>query len=242
MRPPELSGLVLTHGERNPLIVIEQLATICEQVVVVHDVRSGSNKIEDNQLARSNDITIIEREFDTFPAQRNAGLDKIRADWVISVDSDECLTLDLKEEIASLTPEPGKKIYSIPRQEVVRGKNLNTKLYCDYHPRLFSSDLRYASQPEVHEELVGVDYSQAVKLTNPLVHYIEDSQTELMRKAVSYGRKWRHGQNSRSYNNVQILATIPNYLLRHGYWRDGIDGLGMAAVNFAFRVGTRLPK
>jgi hypothetical protein len=242
MQPPELSGVVLTHGERNPLPVIEQLSTICEQVVVVHDSRSGGHHIEFDQLADVSDITIVERDFDTFPAQRNAGLDKVRADWVISVDSDECLTLDLKEEIASLTPDPETKIYSIARQEIVHGKELRARLYCDYHPRLFSSDLRYAPKPEVHEEFEVADYSQAINLKNPLVHYIEDSHLELIRKAISYGRRWQKSQNSRNYNNAQILATIPNNLLRHGYWKDGMHGLGMAATNFAFRLGTRLPK
>jgi hypothetical protein len=75
-----------------------------------------------------------------------------------------------------------------------------------------------------------------------LASWIEDSHLELIRKAISYGRRWQKSQNSRNYNNAQILATIPNNLLRHGYWRDGMYGLGMAATNFAFRLGTRLPK
>src|SRR5690349_1091232 len=50
-------------------------------------------------------VDIIQRQFDTFAAQCNFGLDHIDTEWVLSLDADYVCSEDLIREIAAL-PEP----------------------------------------------------------------------------------------------------------------------------------------
>lgn len=240
MQRGDLSGLVLTHGDRDPSELLEQMGNICDQIVLIHDNRNGPFQKDLNDASQA-EITLIEREFDTFPAQRNAGIEKALGSWVLSVDSDEQLSNGLVDELSKLEPPKTVDVYGIARTEVWRNRVTRSALYCQFHPRLFRSNIRYAPIPLVHEEFQDTDYSKVVNLRQPLIHNMDESTTAIARKSFLYGRSWQADKENRTFNNVQLFGTIPNMLIRHGYWRDGVAGLCIATTQFVYRLGTRFP-
>ncbi|MEP7204948.1 MAG: hypothetical protein ABI716_02020 [Candidatus Saccharibacteria bacterium] len=238
MQRGELSGLVLTHNGRDPRLVIQQLATVCEQVVLVNDARFGEFELNGNPPDNC-ELTVVERHFDNFPDQRNAGIEKALGSWVLSVDSDELLTEKLTKELAELEPTPGAQVYALPRTEIIKGQCLqNANLYSSYHPRLFKSSMRYAALPKIHEEFADFDYGTVVNLNYGLTHQPEENNLELIVKAFGYGQQWFGDR----YSWGQVFGSIPSLMLRRGYWRDRMNGLAMASVQASFRLGTKLQR
>ncbi len=237
MKRSELTGLVLTHGERDPMVTLDQLATVCGQIVVVQDTRTPTNPLPLENISNETEITVVDRDFDTFPAQRNAGIEKARGDWVLSVDSDEYVSRDLAEALTGLRPAQTDEVYGIPRQELLHGQTLSSRLYCDYHPRLFRSHIRYAATPVVHEEFVDFDYGQLGFIEAPLVHDMSDSLYELFTKSYAYGRAWQLSRPDSECGLRQLANITLGPVVRHGGWRDGIAGLAIAATQLAYGVG-----
>lgn len=237
MKRAEVTGLVLTHGDRNPATTLEQLANVCHQLVVVQDVNSSPAPLNLPNFPGATDLTVIERPFDSFPGQRNAGIDKARGDWVLSVDSDELLSAELAEAITKLQPQPTDQVYGFPRQEMWRGQQLRAELYCQYHPRLFRSQLRYAPVPEVHEEFAGFDYGTMAHVEAPLIHDVTESLIKLCQKTFGYGQSWQQAHQDDGYGRRRLFRTVSDHLVDQHYWRDGLRGVGMTAVQFAYGLG-----
>ncbi len=242
MYSSELSGLVLTHGNRNPSAVVTQLALICDQVVIVHDNRAAAFDVKNfGNLKDLCDVSVLERPFDTFPAQRNAGIEKALGSWVISIDSDELVSSDLRQEISGLQPPCHTAIYEISRKEIRNGRELKTAHpYGVWHPRLFRADKRYADYPVVHEELAKTEADQIGRLSGTIQHWPDEYFYDLLVKAFEYGRAERASGCNRDFSWLKITSTIPNFMLRRGFWRDGKQGLALAGMQTAYRLGTKV--
>lgn len=244
MQPPELSGLVLTHGERNPSLLIEQLSRLCGQVVVVVDsIGARNDPISTLGPFPDCELTVIERDFDTFPGQRNAGIEKALGDWVLVADSDELLSPELAEEIAALEPSDAIDVYNLGRIEHLKDNELRVAhAFGSLHPRLFRSFVRYAPEPVVHERL-EVAPDRVGSLRGKLQHFPEESYKALVLKALGYGREkglCDQNQDGPEFSWFKIASTLPNFMLRRGFWRDGSKGLSMAFLQMSYRIGTRI--
>jgi glycosyltransferase involved in cell wall biosynthesis len=104
-----------------------------------------------------------------FAAQRNFGLSKARGEWVLFVDSDEIVSIDLQKEICEAIENDSISGYFVKRRDMVFGKILSHGEVG--HVRL----LRLAKRTEgawrrpVHEvwEVKGI----TAELRNPLFHF-----------------------------------------------------------------------
>jgi glycosyltransferase involved in cell wall biosynthesis len=91
-----LSALVLTYNEQeNIRRNLEALVWVPKVLII--DSFSNDHTLE---IARSfPNVQVVQRVFDTYANQRNAGLDRIDTEWVLTLDADYVLTAELQEEI-----------------------------------------------------------------------------------------------------------------------------------------------
>ncbi len=112
MKAPEygalqITALILTYNEApNIGRTLERLKWAKEILVV--DSFSTDETLD---IVRTFPQTrILQRKFDTFADQCNYGLEQVRTDWVLSLDADYILSLELIQEIQNSIPNPSSPI------------------------------------------------------------------------------------------------------------------------------------
>ena len=121
-----LSALVLTYNEQeNIRRNLEALVWVPKVIVV--DSFSNDQTLE---IARSfPNVQVVQRVFDTYANQRNAGLDRIDTEWVLTLDADYVLTAELQEEIKKLEPASELAVYWAEFDYCIFGRPLRASIY-----------------------------------------------------------------------------------------------------------------
>jgi glycosyltransferase involved in cell wall biosynthesis len=121
-----LTALVLTYNEQeNIRRNLEALVWVPKVIVV--DSFSNDQTLE---IARSfPNVQVVQRVFDTYANQRNAGLDRIDTEWVLTLDADYVLTAELQEEIKRLEPASDLAVYWAEFDYCIFGRPLRASIY-----------------------------------------------------------------------------------------------------------------
>jgi len=243
MNQPELSGLVLTHEGRDPSALLTQLSALCAQVVVVQDTRHGafdlpcSSDVEDKCR-----LTVVKRDFDNFPAQRNAGVEQALGAWILLIDSDEKLSDELHSEIASIDPEENTDAFAMPKLEVLKGRALSVSSPCGrigaFHPRLFRSHLRFAAEPRVHPLFEDQQNLNIEHMTGRIIHSPIETIPELLIKSFRKGRIFTPPEAKGVTPSKQEVIKYLMQFIHH----DGGSGAVLAGMQLLFGIGTLLPE
>lgn len=175
----KISGLVLTHNSEATLEeCLESLQWVDEIVLIDDDSTDQTREIATKYNAR-----VLIRKLDDFSSQRNFGLEKCTNEWVLVLDSDERISVELKKEIEFILRRPlVESGFQIPRKNLFMRTWIRS-IYPDYCLRLFrKAEARY--QGAVHESLkingmIG-------KLKNPILHVSYRNIEEILQKTNHY--------------------------------------------------------
>jgi glycosyltransferase involved in cell wall biosynthesis len=119
-----ITPLILTYNEApNIDRTLKQLAWA--KNIIVIDSYSTDETLE--ILGSYPQVQFFQRIFDTHARQWNYGLDRVRSEWVLSLDADYLITDRLMAEISSLNPTSIDG-YFIPFKYCVFGKPLRTTI------------------------------------------------------------------------------------------------------------------
>lgn len=186
------------------------------------------------QIAESYaNVRVFRSEFLGFGPLHNLASSYAQNDWIFSVDSDEVLSKELKEEIAALQQD-NQKAYSVPRKNFYRGHHVKG---CGWSPdrvvRLFNRTMFSFSNDHVHEKVV-VPAESVVPLTNPLLHTPYNSVSDFLRKMQLYSDLFAE-QSCKSSSPFKamthaFMAFFKSYILKRGFL-DGYAGFLISAYN-----------
>ena len=134
----KLSSVIITFNEeRNIGRCIESLAGIADEIVVVD---SGSTD-DTEAICRSFGVKFIEHTFEGYGEQKNFAVSHCSFEYILSLDADEALSIELKESISALKNKWDKDGYSFNRLTNYCGKWVH---YCGWYPdsklRLFKKN------------------------------------------------------------------------------------------------------
>jgi len=161
----EISVLIIARNESSNLSRILPKAIWANEVIVIDDF-SGDNTL---QIAGSLGATVIQRKFDGYGSQKNFGVAQCRNNWVLSLDADEEISDELKNEISKLEENPEAGAYEIPLRLVFMGKEFtHGKESRHFHPRLFHKDKARFNDSLVHEKLLT---AHPVKKLHSLIYH-----------------------------------------------------------------------
>jgi glycosyltransferase involved in cell wall biosynthesis len=160
-----LTALILTHNEKENIArMLAALPPLQESVLI--DSFSTDETVDIAKAAGPN-VRILEREFDSFAGQCNFGLSQITTEWVLSLDADYVLSVELSAEIAALDPPRDVAGYSVDFRYSIYGHPLRGSAY---PPRvvLYRKDkARY--RDEGHGHRVVID-GKVEKLAGKIYH------------------------------------------------------------------------
>lgn len=239
----QVTAIVLTYNEAAHVVPCLRAVQWADHLLVID---SGS---EDGTrtLAAANGAKVLFRPFTTWPEQRNYAMDQATTDWVLFIDADERVTLDLAHAVRRAVvsaEQEGRVGYWIPRQNLILGHWMrNAGWYPDFQLRLFRrSFARYDLSRPVHElvELAG----KAGKLEQLLVHLNYSSWAQFRAKQCHYAmleaeQLKKDGVRPKPHN----LVVQPLRELRRRYWelrghRDGLLGLELSLALSWFTLVT----
>ncbi len=182
----KLTALLIVYNEINHLpAVIDSVAFASEIIVVDSFSTDGTYEA----LMADARVTVVQRTFDQYAAQRTYAITLASHDWILFVDADERVSEVLKQEIKTvLNFEDTKAAYYFYRQFYFKDKPLRfSGLQTDKVYRLFDKNrANYIPHKIVHETLqVQGEYGI---FKNKLDHYFYQDYHDYRQRMVAYGK------------------------------------------------------
>lgn len=226
-----VSVVVITRNEATRLRPCLESVSWAQEIIVVDD------HSDDATVAVAKEYTprVYERRMDIEGKHRNYAYALATQDWVLSLDADERVTPELKEEIAELLRQgPTCNGYAIPRRNHVGSYWARYGgMYPSAQLRLFKRGVfKYDEQAEVHPQAYMQDPRGQLK--SDILHYtyrdFSDAIAKMDRQTDLEARKWY--RENRKVGALSIVRkTIDRfwkaYYGKKGY-KDGVIGLFLA--------------
>lgn len=228
----KLSVIIITKNETENIRDCLESVAWADEIIVVD---SGST---DDTVAIAREFTqrVYEHDWPGFGAQKNRALGYANNDWVLSIDADERVTLELRSEMEAVMASPQADAYEIPRLSSFCGRfMLHSGWYPDYVLRLFRRGTGCFSDALVHES-VQVQ-GKVARLRKPLMHFSYRDIDDVLCKLNSYSsaasdmlqRRGKKGSLAQAVLHGS-WAFIRTYFLRAGFL-DGREGFMVAVMN-----------
>lgn len=230
---PKVTVLICCKDEFENLPACIASARLLADEILVADSGSTDGTLD---LAQRMADRVIERKFVSMGSFRNWALPQARHDWVLVLDADERLTVELTEEIQCQLRTATKKAYAVPRQNFFLGHPLRFGDWArDYVTRLVRrDDCRYKLYTD-HTE-IELPSGEVGRLKHKLTHYtswdvstyLETQRRYALQQADLWYRNGRPAQASRIVLNPP-LRFLRGYVARLGFL-DGTIGFLVAAM------------
>jgi Glycosyl transferase family 2 len=229
-----ITACVIAQDEEERLPDCLASLEFCDQVVVVD---SGSRD-RTRQLAAAAGALVVENPWPGFAAQRNVAIDHAGGDWVLEIDADEQVSVELARELRDFlaAPPPEVTMGAIPMRDVFLGKALGPSIrYPRYRHRLFRRGaFRHDEERTVHE---GLWPDRPVQpFAGELSHLLAASWGEALADARAYARleiaQGRRPGAAEALTGIVVrpLAKLAYRLFLYGGWRDGSRGFARIAL------------
>ena len=232
-----LTALLLTWNETaNIGRTLAGLRWVSEIVVIDSGSTDGTLEV----LAAHPNVRVLHREFDSFAAQCNFGLERISTEWVLSLDADYGVPEELARSMSTLLERADQENlagFSLPFRYCIDGRPLRGSLLpprtCLYRT------LRGRYRDEGHGHRVVVQ-GEVAPLNLPLLHddrkplerWLDSQQKYLRIEAAnllstpSHRLSWV--DRLRKHTPLSPLAAFSFCLLLRGGLLDGRTGLAYA--------------
>ena len=227
----DLSVVIIAKNESERLRECLESVAWASEVVVVDDFS------EDNTLAIAKECgaKVVQRKMDIEGKHRNFAYDLAAREWILSLDADERVTPELRQEITALLESaPICNGYTIPRKNFL-GKTWVRYggMYPSAQLRLFKKDkFRYDEKAEVHPQAYMPDPRGALK--HDILHYtyrdFTDAVAKLDRQTDLEAKKWfRENRRAGVFGTIRKMIDRfwRAYISKQGY-KDGVIGLFLA--------------
>lgn len=230
---PSLSVTVITHNEAKNIEACLRSVSFADQLVVL-DSGSTDGTVE---LARAcgAEVTLVQ-EWPGFGIQKNRAIALSHGCWVLSLDADERVTSELKDEIIAALQAPTADVYTVGRLSKYCGQYMyHSGWYPDLVPRLFRRNSALFTEDLVHEKLTTK--KSVGKLSGLILHDSFNDFESVLEKINRYssaGAAMAVLKGKKSSVAKAIIrgtwAFFRTYVLRFGFL-DGQMGLVLAISN-----------
>ncbi len=180
---------------------------------------------------------------------KNFGFSKATGDWILCLDDDEELTLELKKEMQDAVRNTKDIVgYWVPRRNIIFGRWIEHGIWWpDRQLRLFKRGMGTYKEQHVHEyiEVVG----RTENLSHPYIHHNYDSLSQYLEKmqhiytANEVDKYVKLGYRIHWYDAVRFPLSdfLKLYFAQSGY-KDGLHGLVLAMLQafYSFIIFVKL--
>ncbi len=228
-----VSAVIITKNEQANIGRCLDSVAWADEIVVVD---SGSTD-DTCQIAAEKGALVYEIDWTGYGPAKAFGVEKASGRWILSVDADEEVTPELREEIIGLlSAEPSHAGYDMPRLTRFLGRWIR---HCGWYPdrvlRLFRKDHGNFNDAAVHEK-VELDGTVG-HLRNDLLHWCYPTLDHYLTKSNQYTtlgavQALEKGKRAGWFDITLRPAAsfVDHYIVRQGY-RDGLEGFLVSSLS-----------
>jgi len=193
------------------------------------------------EIAKANGATVFQRKMDVEGVHRNWGYDKARGEWILSLDADEAVTEELKEEVSRAIASDEFIVYTIPLMTYIGDYWVQ---HGGWYPgsklRLFRKGLFKYEEVGVHPR--AIYYGKCGHLKKDIIHKGYKDFSELFRgldnQTSLEAEKWFN--EKRKLGTFGMLRKACDrffraYVRKKGY-KDGVVGFVVALQGGLYQI------
>jgi len=192
------------------------------------------------EIAEELGAKVVHIEFKGYGDLRNQAILNCTGDWILSLDSDERCTPEVRDEILSLIKNSPLDIYRIPRKNFFMGKWIkHSGWYPNFRqPQLFKNGKMSYDLKPVHEGFISHSNKKIGTIKNIIWQFPFKNIEEVISKANRYSslgvsklqEREIVGSVSKAFSHG-LWAFIKHYIFKLGFL-DGGAGFVIAFGNF----------
>ncbi len=227
----KISVTIITKNEEENIEDCLRSVSWADEIILVD---SGS-KDKTVEIAKKYTDKIYHKDWVGFADQKSYALSLASNNWVLSLDADERITDELKDEIINKDLEKFDGYY-VRRKNYFLDKEVK---HCgwgsDYQLRLFMKEKTKLTERLVHEGFT-VD-GKVSKFNNQMIHFTHTDLKKTFAKINEYSTLEAEEKADRKKVNGftiifnPLIAFLQHYFIRKGFL-DGVHGL-MVSINHA---------
>lgn len=211
---------------------LDSLVNFEEVILYLNNTTDDTHNI----AARYNNVKVINGEFTGFGPTKNAAANYSKNDWVLSLDSDEVLSIGFINDLSLLNLD-NSSVYSINRVNFYKQQQIKHCWSDDIIVRLYNKKLTTFNNSNVHEKIIDEGFENII-INSEVEHYpylsISDFIEKLDRYSSIFANEWV-GKKSSSPVKAILNGTFSffkTYILKRGFL-DGYPGLIIAFSHMA---------
>lgn len=227
----KISVIIITlNEEENIRACLESVKWADE--ILVSDSGSADKTV---QICNEYGAKVYIDEWHGFGKQKNLIAGRAKNNWILNVDADERIIIDLKKEIELALNSDGCEGYNIPRKNFFGDKWIR---HCGWHPdynlRLYRKDKGQFNERAVHEAVQINGKTGCLK--SPLEHYTYKNISDYLKRMDRYStlaaeEMMKKGRTS-GFLDLTLrpcAAFLKMFLLKKGFM-DGYAGLVLSGL------------
>ncbi|PYS31020.1 MAG: glycosyltransferase family 2 protein [Acidobacteria bacterium] len=226
----EITATIITFNEEDRIGEAIASLSCCDEIVVVD---SGSTD-RTREIAEARGARVIQRAWQGYSKQKNFAAEQARHDWILSIDADERLSIELADDIVNAFPGASAwAAYSMPRRAFYMGRWINhSEWYPDRKVRLYDRRRCRWEGDHVHESM-KVD-GPVGRLHGDLFHFPYRDWNDHVTRIEKYTKLAAEAARSsgRRGNVLKLLfaplLTFIRIFFLHAGFLDGWRGLAIA--------------
>ena len=180
-----LTILVIVHNEEKQLADCLATAGFANEIVVVLDKCTDNSK----QIAKKYTKRIFSGSWEIEGDRRNFGIKKCKSEWILEIDADERLPVDLCKEILNCIKTSNDDWHLINVNNFLGKKNIKygwgAYIGKSSYAGLFKKEKKVWGMQRVHPK-VSMFGKKGKTLKNKIDHYYCKSVSDLFKKLDSY--------------------------------------------------------
>ncbi len=227
----KISVIIITKNEEKNIKACLESVSWADEITIV-DAESEDRTVE---LTKQFNGRVFIKKWEGFVLQKRFALNQANNEWVLSLDADERISAELKNEI--LKKDPGEfNGFLIRRKNFLFGKEITTCGWDkDYQLRLFRKSKANLNEKLVHEGFV-VD-GKTNSLENVIIHNTFSSLDNYMKKVNEYTTLSAE-ETYQTKSKVTALTILTHtfsaffrYFISLKGFKDGMHGLIISFIN-----------
>jgi glycosyltransferase involved in cell wall biosynthesis len=239
-----ITATIITLNEQDRIGEAIASLSCCDEVVVVD---SGSTD-RTREIASARGARVITRAWEGYSRQKNFAAEQAKHDWILSIDADERLSIELADEIVKAFSDAcGLAAFSMPRRAFYMGRWIrHSGWYPDRKVRLYDRRRCRWEGDYVHE---GMKVDGPVgRLHGDLFHFPYRDWNDHVARVEKYTQLAAEAARSagRRGSFVKLVLAPPLAFLKgfflHAGFLDGWRGLAIAymGARYVFRRESRI--
>lgn len=244
----QITAVIITlNEERNIGRCLDSLKRVADELIVIDSFSSDRTE----KICKERGARFVEKEWQGYSRTKNAGNDLATHPFILSIDADEALSIELQESIREEKTKGLHGVYGFNRLTNYCGKWIK---HCGWYPdkkvRLFQKGMAEWKGDHVHEELMLSPGLQIEWLNGDLHHYSYYTRIEHRERAMQYARLGAEKIKHKRGLGLKLLLSPPfrffqMYVLQRGFL-DGKAGFDICRITawevmMKYKLGIRGP-